>query len=182
MAGIQFTLLLTIAEAKYPGYSVGTNLISDLGIWDYPSAIYFNVSVIVFGSLALAAAILLWRENDLCRIAPLTAISGIGGIGVGLFPENLFNPIHVISATLVFGVGGLACVHCYRIAGKPLRFVFLGTGILSLVSAIMFVFKIDLGLGIGTIERMVCYPIVIWVMMLGVLLLCEKEPQRSCSV
>ncbi|OPY31341.1 MAG: hypothetical protein A4E32_01794 [Methanomassiliicoccales archaeon PtaU1.Bin124] len=182
LAGIQFALLLIIAETQYPGYNAGTNVISDLGVWGQPSAIIFNPSVFLFGLMAVIAAYLLRNEPGMCRVPLFTAISGIGAMGVGIFPETIHWP-HVISAGIAFGVGGIACVHCYRIAKPPLRFVFFGLGALSLISLVLTGAHIDLGLGEGGIERLVAYPIVIWVIMLGVLLL-EREdtPAGTCSV
>ncbi len=50
----QFLLLLVAAEALYPGYSVATNAISDLGVGE--TAVIFNSSIVIFGSTSFAAA------------------------------------------------------------------------------------------------------------------------------
>ncbi len=54
----EFLLLMLIAEAIYPGYSVSRNYISDLGVG--PTAVLFNSSIIIMGLLLVIAAILVW--------------------------------------------------------------------------------------------------------------------------
>lgn len=182
LAGVQFTLLLIVAESQYPGYNAGKNVISDLGVWGEPSAIIFNPSVIAFGALAVLAAYLVKDEGDMCHVPLLMTISGIGAIGVGVFPETTHLP-HTISAGIAFGVGGLACSYCYRIVKAPLAYLFLGLGLMAIVSLVLTGLKIDLGLGIGGIERMVAYPIVIWILMMGAILANgpEEATPGSCQ-
>jgi membrane protein implicated in regulation of membrane protease activity len=60
----QFLLLLVAAEALYPGYSVATNAISDLGVGE--TAIVFNTSIILFGAASFGAAYLLRRRLGGC--------------------------------------------------------------------------------------------------------------------
>jgi hypothetical membrane protein len=43
IAASQFILGLIVAEALYPGYSISTNYISDLGVG--PSSLVFNMSI-----------------------------------------------------------------------------------------------------------------------------------------
>lgn len=43
----QFILVIAITEALYPGYSVATNALSDLGVGE--TALLFNASVAVLG-------------------------------------------------------------------------------------------------------------------------------------
>lgn len=51
IATSQFVLGLVIAEALYPGYSISTNYISDLGVG--PSSMVFNVSIFLLGLLSI---------------------------------------------------------------------------------------------------------------------------------
>jgi len=180
LAGVQFTLLLIVAESQYPGYNAGANVISDLGVWSEPSAIIFNPSVIAFGALAVIAAYLIKDEADMCHIPILMALSGVGAIGVGLFPETTHLP-HVVSAGIAFGVGGIACVNCYRIVKSPLNYLLLGLGLLGLIALVLTGMKIDVGIGIGGIERMVAYPIIIWILMMGAILANGPDEASSCS-
>lgn len=183
LAGVQFTLFLIVAESQYPGYNAGKNVISDLGVWGQPSAIIFNSSVIAFGAMAAIAAYLIRDEGDLCHVPLLMAISGIGAIGVGVFPETTHLP-HTISAGIAFGVGGIACAYCYRVVKAPLMYLFLGMGLLAIVSLILTGMKVDLGIGIGGIERMIAYPIIMWILMVGAILANGPDDilPRSCKI
>ena len=57
----QFILMIVIAEARYPGYNVATNALSDLGVGQ--TALLYNASTAVFGAFALIGS-LLGRRGD----------------------------------------------------------------------------------------------------------------------
>jgi len=52
----QFVLAMIIAEARYPGYSIANNAISDLGVGR--TARLFNASIIVFGAAIVGGALI----------------------------------------------------------------------------------------------------------------------------
>jgi len=52
----QFVLAMIIAEARYPGYSIANNAISDLGVGR--TARLFNASVMVFGAAIVGGALI----------------------------------------------------------------------------------------------------------------------------
>ena len=83
LASIQFVIMLIVAETQYPGYNAGQNYISDLGVWGHDSAIIFNASIILFGSMVLLGAWLGHKEWGLKAPVLLFSISSIGAIGVG---------------------------------------------------------------------------------------------------
>ncbi len=154
----QFTLMVILAEALYPGYSVANNWISDLGVG--PSAWIFNPSVVFLGLMFIAAAYFLNRAG--WRIYPiLQTIAGIGAMGVGLFPETTGTP-HIVAAFLAFGIGGLAAVYSYRLQSSPLRYYSLVLGAIPIIALILTALGITFGIGKGGVERMVMYPIIIW--------------------
>ena len=68
VGAVQFVFGLNLAEDLYPGYSVSTNYISDLGAnYDVdcnivqPSSTIFNSSAFLVGLLVLVAAIFIFR-------------------------------------------------------------------------------------------------------------------------
>jgi hypothetical membrane protein len=63
-AGAQFILFLIIAETQFPGHSTSGNFISDLGVWDEPSAMFFNAPVIIFGLFGLLSGLILRGEKQ----------------------------------------------------------------------------------------------------------------------
>ena len=89
VGGAQFVIALIIAEAIYPGYSVASNYISDLGVWSN-SALVFNSSIIIFGLTVLASSYFINKQFKNRTIAVFFALAGAGSLGVGVFPENTF--------------------------------------------------------------------------------------------
>lgn len=166
----QFMLLMMIAQAVYPGYNAGANWISDLGVWGTPSALIFNSSVFAFGLIGLVGCILLRGDKELGRLPLLIAISSIGAMGVGILTEGS-GGFHTLFASLAFGVGAIACLYCYRFKFVPLRYIYLGLGIMALTAFLLTAAKINFGLGMGGIERMILYPMAIWEVSLSTLLM-----------
>ncbi|HLH85582.1 MAG TPA: DUF998 domain-containing protein [Thermoplasmataceae archaeon] len=157
VAAAQFILSVTVAEDIYPGYSVANNYISDLGVG--ATAHLFNGSIIILGLLLIAAAVLI-RRMSLPFSASLV-LSGIGSIGVGVFPETT-GIYHTISALFAFLFASIAPY--FLIARlKNVISVFWGIlGTLGLVSLILFDLGMDFGLGRGGMERMILYADIIW--------------------
>ncbi len=159
-----FLLGMVVAEAMYPGYSISENYISDLGIG--PSAHIFNTAVIIFG-LAVLAGIFLLRDEFRSRIfLLLLAFSGIGSIGVGIFPETIFYP-HAISAFTTFTFGGLGAIIASRFIHPPFSYISAVLGVISLAALLLLVTGNHLDLGAGGMERLIAYPLVIWALGFG---------------
>lgn len=166
----QFMVFMVVAETLYPGYSVSSNYISDLGVG--PSSGVFNVSVSLLGILVIVAGALVMM---LSRGLGITAIlAGIGALGVGVFPENTGTP-HTVFSLVVFLFGAVASYFAGRVsegAGKVL-WPILGTA--GLISLILYVpgnlgvspFNSFLGLGRGGLERMIAYPELLWALGFG---------------
>jgi Predicted membrane protein len=111
----QFLILMIVAEAIYPGYSVSQNYISDLGnprlAPSTPHATIFNTSIILLGLLLIiGGSILAYKERGVTGrlLGVLVAISGLGAAGVGFFPEGSPYDLHVISSLIVFLFASLA--------------------------------------------------------------------------
>lgn len=158
----QFLLLMMIAEFLYPGYSVANNYISDLGVG--PSAYIFNSSIIILGILGMIASIIFYKLDKIFSI--LLFLSSLGAFGVGVFPENM-GVLHTISAFITFFFGGVATIYSYRVDKSILKFLWILLGIIVLGSLSLYVSKIYLGLGVGGMERMIVYPLLIWLFGIG---------------
>jgi len=159
----QFLILLQISEYLYPGYSVSNNYISDLGIG--PSAYLFNTSIMILGILGMIAGVLLYKWNKIFSI--LIFISSIGAFGVGLFPENI-GILHLISSLITFLFAGITAIYSYRIDVNSSRFIWPILGLISLTSLALFINRSYLGLGKGGMERMIVYPVFIWLIGISV--------------
>ncbi|MGC9209821.1 MAG: DUF998 domain-containing protein [Acidilobus sp.] len=166
-AGVaQFTILLIVAEAIYPGYSVSHNYISDLGNYQLapstPHAYIFNASIILMGLLLIAGGALLWGRGFVDRVlSAFVVLSGVGAAGVGVFPETSPYHLHVIFSLIVFLFASLASYPAalYRHGGS-VAWPILGT--IGLAALGLFIAHVYLGLGWGGMERMITYPNLVW--------------------
>jgi len=170
----QFIIGMIASEALYGGYSTANNYISDLGVG--PSAILFNSSVFLFGLMILGGTYYIWRasRNTLFTISFLLA--GIGTTGVGIFPESA-GSIHIVVSLIAFLFGGLSAIFAYKLEESPLNYVSVIMGLIALIALVLFITQNFLGLGKGGMERIVLYPLVLWVIAFGGHLIGLKEKQ-----
>jgi hypothetical membrane protein len=175
IAVTQFTLGLTIAEALYPGYSVYGNYISDLGVG--PSSIIFNSSVFLLGLLSLVATYFLRHSPNFRTVNMLLFLMAIGAMGVGIFTKD-FTLAHGAVSSMAFFFGGLSAIASFKVLKKPLSLISIVLGAMTLGALALFssgmvasgsltsteaydsIFY--LGLGPGGMERMIVYPLLIW--------------------
>jgi hypothetical protein len=194
---LQYFLAEAVVISAWAGpqpYSRRINLISDLGalrcaIYDErfvcsPLHPVMNASFILQGSAMIVGAALVSTvvlgvsaRGRLPGVVPhpawltttrvLIAVAGFGTILVGFVPEDLNEVLHYAGAFCYFVAGGLALV----IIGWSWRrlhwtsWVILGAGALSLGSAI--VFSLELLPELGTLERLMGYPITIGLAVVG---------------
>jgi len=173
IGAVQFILGMLIAEFLYPGYSASMNYISDLGatcrttcIIYQPSASIFNTSISLLGVLALVSSYFIWREFHNRSISLLLGLSGIGMVGVGLFPETA-GIVHLITSFIAFFFGGLSAIATYKLVKAPFAYLSVLMGMISLIALALFISEIFLGLGPGGMERMIAYPLLLWVIGFG---------------
>ena len=177
MGCLQFLLAVNLAEALFPGYSIATNTLSDLGGTVpavEPSAFIFNLSVIFLGILSLAAVVLILKSGGCRLFSSCLAISALSAIGVGIFPKYTGN-IHILFASLTFLFGSLAAIFSYRLGlNIPMVVVSMIMGLTSLLT-LLSLFILGLGttnplvvyLGIGGTERFIVYPVIFYSTALG---------------
>lgn len=169
VAGAQFLLFLMIAETQYLGYSANENYISDLGVWEEWSAVFFNSSVIAFGLLGLIGGYILREEKGLRYVSRSLMVSGVGAIILGIFPETVWG-LHKMGAFMAFIFAALAAVLCFKAFSGPFRYIATFLGVFSFTAMILSVSNIFLGLGPGGMERLVLYPIMLWMAGFGAVL------------
>lgn len=159
----QSIVCMFAAEALYDGYSVADNYISDLGVG--PSALIFNSSVFLFGLMAVTAAYLMWRgvgEGIGAKIvASLLLIAGIGAMGFGIFTESA-GAIHSVVSAIAFLFGALSAIASFKLEKTPLNIISVIMGLIALIAMVLFITGNFLGLGVGGMERMIAYPILLW--------------------
>lgn len=129
----QLILVMTIAEALYPGYNTATNYISDLGVGS--TALLFNASAVLFGVMAFIGAVSGKRLVG-TLLALTLALTGAGAIGVGLFPETTGAP-HYTCALIAFVFGAVSAILSYRVTHKPLSCFSVVLGVIALAALIL---------------------------------------------
>ncbi|MDH2901176.1 MAG: DUF998 domain-containing protein [archaeon] len=170
-----FILAMQVAEfIDGSSYNVSTNYISDLGTYcktnvscvNLPSHNLFDISVFLIGVAIVLSSYFLYKGFNKRIFSGLLILSGIGAMGVGIFPEN-YALEHGIFSLVVFLFGGLAAIAAYTIERRPFNYFSMAIGVFSVVMLVLYVANIYLGLGPGGMERMVAYPILLWGVGLG---------------
>ncbi len=167
VAGIVVFMGIITAEAYYPAlYTTSNNEISDLGatrppnsIVYQPSAMIFNLSMIITGILVLSAVYILVKSNIKKSLTIPLGLFGLGVLGVGLFPGN--TTPHPYFAILTFASGGLAAVLSSKVTQGYFRYVAISLGVIALFS-LFFSGLFVSSIGAGGIERWIAYPITLW--------------------
>ena len=172
IAATQFVLGLIVAEALYPGYSISKNYISDLGVG--PSAMVFNASIFLLGSLMIVGTYFLQRAFNVKILTVLLTLAALGSMGVGIFTENI-EPMHGIVALIVFLFGGLSAIYSYKLMKLPFSLINVLLGLMSLLASVLYIVNQYLGLGAGGMERIIVYPILIWTIGFGGYLIAFPE-------
>ena len=165
IGSLQFIIAMLVAEQLYPGYNPLHNYISDLGALRAPTSTLFNTSVFLLGLLGLAAAYLLRAELGRLEAA-LLAVTAVGAMGVGIFPEDYGAP-HGISALVTFLFGGIAVITMGVRRGGVYKPLGIAMGVIASVALALFVPRVQTPLGIGGVERLIAYPILIFFILYG---------------
>ena len=171
----QYILLTNIAEALYPGYSVATNAMSDLGVGQ--TAVLFNSSTVVFGAFILIG-LLLGRRAIGTGLTITLAVFGACFGGLGVFPPTT-GALHVGIALGMFVFGAVSAIISYRVLRPPLSYASVGLGIIALVALVLVLTHNYLGIGFGGMERMIDYPLFLWALGFGGALIGAKSTEAE---
>ena len=172
IAASQFVIGMMLAEARYPGYSISANYISDLGVG--PSAIIFNSSVFLLGFLILVGVYFIHRALNFKLLTLFLILTAIGAMGVGVFTEH-YGSIHPVVSLIAFLFGGLSSIASYRWLKRPFSVIAVILGLMTLGALGLYAAQVYLGLGAGGMERMIVYPNLMWGIGFGGYLLADSE-------
>lgn len=173
VGGVQWFLVILIAEGLHPGYNSGVHYVSSLGVGT--TSLIYNSSLFLLGATIVAGAYLIQRAFGSRFFFVLFTVTGLATMGVGLFPENV-RPMHGIVTPIALLFGGLSAIASYKLQKPPMSYASVVLGALSLVASILFnpylglpreSLTTYLGLGKGTMERIVIYPILLWIIGFG---------------
>ena len=181
IAGLQWFIGLLAAESWTPDYSNRIDYVSELGIWEM--ATLYNASIFLLGVLLTIGAYLLYIEGKGRLFTILLAITGIGAMGLGIFP-GYAQPMHSIATLIAIMAGTLSAITSFQIQKKPMYYISLVLGLTSLLSVIIFFPYLGLptgstetflGMAKGSMERWAIYPILAWAISFGSYLIGSSE-------
>jgi hypothetical membrane protein len=173
VGGVQWFLGILAAESWYDGYSSRIDYVSELGIG--PTALIYNLSVFLLGAFMVAGAFFLYKSSEKRLLPSLLTISGIGAMGVGVFPGYM-QPMHSIATMLAIMFGAFSAMASYTHQTKPMSIVSLVLGVMSFVLSILFIPYLGLpsgstetfmGMAKGSLERWAINPILAWIIGFG---------------
>ncbi|MFX1580048.1 MAG: DUF998 domain-containing protein [Promethearchaeota archaeon] len=173
VGGVQWFLGILAAESWYDGYSSRIDYVSELGIG--PTALIYNLSVFLLGVFMVVGAFFLYKSSEKRLLPSLLTISGIGAMGVGVFPGYM-QPMHSIATMLAIMFGAFSAMASYTHQNKPMSIVSLVLGFMSLVLSILFIPYLGLptgstvtflGMAKGSLERWAINPILAWIIGFG---------------
>jgi hypothetical membrane protein len=194
----QFFVAQVIAQSRWTTpFSLATNYISDLGNTTcglYPAVngsyvcspwhTLMNISFVLQGVIILSGAALArpalaglrWRS----LIFLLLLVTAFGMVGVGLFPEDLNNRGHVISAGTQFITGNAAMIVFGIAANRVKRWrayavVSTALGITGLLATALFPQGYGVGMGVAGMERVAAYTLPVWLIISGALMVRERH-------
>lgn len=176
----QFVVGLFLSEALYPGYGVGTNPVSDLGATCHadlpcvvlePASTIFTIIMLVLGAVVLLGAALLARAIRDRLLSAFLAAAGLGILGAGIFDETW--GAHGIFALFAFAGGSTAALVSVRSEPGPVRYAYAALGGVAWVGFGWQLLGTFVGaqwfgsLGDGGVERIIVYPVLVWLLVLG---------------
>jgi hypothetical membrane protein len=184
VTSIQYFVIQFIVALRWtPAYSLSRDTISDLGntacgTWDgryvcSPLHTLMDASFVVLGMTMALGSVLISRYFTTGRAAAAgfaaMAISGVGVVMVGLFPENAAPTLHELGAAIPFVLGNASLVILalsFKMPAALRTYSFL-SGVLALLGLAAFTSSHYLGLGEGGMERVVAYPQTVCLVVIG---------------
>ncbi|MFI9806037.1 DUF998 domain-containing protein [Streptomyces sp. NPDC052301] len=198
---VQFFVIHVIVESAWARpYSWARNNISDLGnahcaMQQHPEPRYvcspehglMNTSFVVLGTLLVVGAALtgpMWRRGATAAVARiLLAGAGLGFVLAGLAPADVHENQHVLGALLIMGTGNvgllLAGIGLSDDSPGPVRRVTSLLGITAIVGLGLFLSRHYLGLGMGGMERVAVFPLLVWALAVGARGLFRQPPRKE---
>ena len=181
---IMYVIAVNIGESLFPGYNIATNSLSDIGgilPIVQPAATIFNVANIIFGILTISSAYLIIKSGGCRLFSSCLAIFGFCVFALGVFPEYT-HTIHATFAIIAFLSGSLALIFSYRLGiNIPMTIIGIILGLIALITVILlFVFGVGPSnpldiFGKGGAERLIIYPIIMYLTALGGYLSCRGK-------
>jgi hypothetical membrane protein len=167
----QFMTAIMLAASLAPAYDIHGGAISDLGVIR-ESALLFNASLVAVGLLNVVGGYLLYRSHRSVLILGAFLLAGIGAAGAGLIPLGT-SEMHSIFALFAFAFFNVEAIACAWVVRGPMRVVSALAGLVGLAYVVVMVIgdggnpSVFGAIGHGGAERMIVYPVMLWLMAFG---------------
>lgn len=175
----QFITIVMLSAAIVTGYDFKNSAISDLGV--YPStALLFNTSVVILGLFNILGGYFYYKTHKKQWLFIIFLLAGIGAVLTGLFPLNT-GDIHSLAALVAFLFFNIEVFGSGILLHGPMKVIAFLLGIIGTIFVIIMIIG-DSGntavfgiIGHGGTERMIVYPALLWLMLLGGYLIGESS-------
>jgi hypothetical membrane protein len=189
LTGIGVLMAIITDEALYPAarhYTTFANTISDLGgtvppnsYMVQPNRAIFIATMAVAGTLVLASTYLLWPSIAPRRISIGLLVFGVSLIGLAVFPGNVAT-WHPWIALACFVSGSITAIMSRKVLHGPASSFAVALGVIALVATVAGSEAFEgMGpqawIGIGGVERWIAYPVLMWLVMLGSVMMTDRQ-------
>ncbi len=181
--GALFLTGIMLAASIAPAYDYHGGAISDLGVIE-ATALLFNSLLIAIGALNIAGGFLFYRRHRRAWLMAVYVAGGIGAIGAGLMPLDT-GDLHSLFALLGFLFFNIEAIGSATVVAGPMKVASLLAGALGLVYTVIMAIG-DSGnsavfgpIGHGGSERIIVYPVMLWLLAFGGYLMSGFGEERS---
>lgn len=185
-AGLEMLLAVTALESWRAGYSVHADAISDLLEAGTGTSLVAGIAGLAFALSWLVGGYLAYGPRDSGSVRVLNVLPGVGVLLAVVSPENVNLVIHSVGAILAFLPGSIAAMYSYRTTRSDFRYFALPLGVLSFIGIV-----VEFGaygsplvqhtLGPGGWERVIFYPLLLWLVGYGSYLSAELQGPTTAA-
>jgi hypothetical membrane protein len=183
LLGAWFLTAIMLGASIAPIYDYSSAAISDLGVIP-ETAVLFNLTLALIGGLNLVGGYLFHRSHRHVLVFSAFAIASAGAIGAGLFPLST-GDVHSLFALFAFVFFNVEAVACAAVLSGWMRILSAVSGLIGLTFTVLMVVG-DSGtpaafwiIGHGGTERMIAYPVMLWLTLLGGYLIAGNQPATA---
>ena len=200
---LQFFLVQGVVQSAWTTpFSLAHNMISDLAretcgelvrapgieIACSPWHVLMNASIILNGILIPLGVLLTrswWPKSRAMTVAlAMIALTGPGHFMVGIFPSDTGPQGHLIGAGSILALGNPGMVVAGIAAWRERRgsaIASLVLGLTGIAGTLLFLYLIDLGIGLGGMERVAFYPLTLWCGFQGIAITRHESTRRNVT-
>jgi hypothetical membrane protein len=200
IVALQFFVVQGIVQAAWTTpFSLAHNMISDLAretcgpllrapgidVACSPWHALMNASIIANGVLIPLGAMLtrrLWPRSRPMTVALVAiALTAPGHFMVGFWPSDTGPSMHLMGAGTILALGNPGMVLAGLAAWRERRsqaVTSLILGVAGIAGTLLFLNDIDLGIGLGGMERVAFYPLTLWCGVQGIALARSRRRYR----